>query len=78
MPRFQAEALQRGVTDCSLDFLGFSWDIQQDDGGTSLWIYAQESGSWSSFKTRCWAKKSHMLCPLLTSRAGIWNICAPS
>ena len=44
MPRFQAEALQRGVTNCSLDFVGFSWDIQKDDGGTSLWIYAEESG----------------------------------
>jgi hypothetical protein len=44
LPRFQAEALQRGVTDCSLDFVGFCWDIQKDDGGTSLWIYAEESG----------------------------------
>ena len=44
MPRFQAEALQRGVTDRSLDFVGFSWDIQKDEGGTRLWIYAQESG----------------------------------
>ena len=44
MPRFQAEAVQRGVTECSLDFFGFSWDIQKDDGGTSLWIYAEESG----------------------------------
>ena len=44
MPRFQAEALQRGVTDCSLDFLGFSWSIEKDDGRTSLWIYAEESG----------------------------------
>jgi hypothetical protein len=44
LPRFQAEALQREVTDCSLDFVGFSWEIQKDDGGTHLWIYAQESG----------------------------------
>src|SRR5689334_11952736 len=44
MPRFQAEALQRGVTDCWFDSIGFSWEIQKDDGGTSLWIYAQESG----------------------------------
>lgn len=44
MPRFQAEALQRGVSDCSLDFVGFSWDIQQDERNSSLWIYAQESG----------------------------------
>jgi hypothetical protein len=44
MPRFQAEARQRVVTQCSLDFVGFSWDIQKDGGGTSLWIYAQESG----------------------------------
>lgn len=44
MPRFQAEALQRGITECSLDFFGFRWDIQKDDGRTSLWIYAEESG----------------------------------
>ena len=44
LPRFHAEALQREVTDCSLDFVGFSWEIQKDDEETSLWIYAQESG----------------------------------
>lgn len=44
VPRFQAEALQRGVADCSFDFIGFCATIEQDDGGTSLWIYAQESG----------------------------------
>jgi hypothetical protein len=44
MLRFQAEALQRGVTDCSLEFIGFNWNVQKDDRGTSLWIYAQESG----------------------------------
>ena len=44
MPRFQAEALQRGATDCSLDFVGFSWEIQKDDEGTSLWIYSEECG----------------------------------
>jgi hypothetical protein len=43
-PRFQAEALQRGVTKCSLDFVGFSWEIQKDDSGTRLWVYAEESG----------------------------------
>ncbi len=45
LPRFQAEAIQSGVTDCALDCLGFQWAFEQeDDEGQSLWLYAEESG----------------------------------